>query len=204
MLGRPFGVPNDAAFQERVLLAALRLLEAPSGPVLAEYAEEAPATPAEDAGGQVCPIGFAQDAHTSDLGALLLREVEALAPWHDLALERRGRTAVGLSGVPVETSAAVLSAFVNGDSIAAGDRLSLGEMLKLASEDVRAYYYEAAAAKPGDPDAHAIQSWFWHETAAGRVFLAFQKRAAASADKSLQRLAATSIVPRAILHCQPK
>jgi hypothetical protein len=88
--------------------------------------------------------------------------------------------------------------------VAAFDGLSLGETLKLASEDVRAYYYEAAAAKPGDPNADAIQNWFWHETAAGRVFLAFQKRAAASDDKSLQRLAATSIVPRAVLHNQPK
>ena len=204
MLGRPFGVPNDAAFQERVLLAALRLLEAPSGPVLADYPEDAPPAAAGDAQGQVCPVGFAKDADKSDLGALFLREVEALAPWHDLARERRGRTAVGLSGAPIEKAAAMLGAFVKGDSVGAGDGLSLGETLKLASEDVRAYYYEAAAAKPGDPDAQGIQTWFWHETAAGRVFLAFQKRAAASEDKSLQRLAATSIVPRTILHNPPK
>src|SRR5687768_14386820 len=91
MLGRPFGVPNDAAFQERVLLAALRVLEAPSGPVLADYPEDAPQSTADDAAGQVCPVGFAKEVDGSDLGALLLREVEALAPWHDLARERRGR-----------------------------------------------------------------------------------------------------------------
>ena len=35
-LGRPFGPPGDPAFQRRVLLAALRLLERPDGPVLLE------------------------------------------------------------------------------------------------------------------------------------------------------------------------
>ena len=34
-LGRPLGPPNDEAFQHRVLKAALDLLAAPSGPVLA-------------------------------------------------------------------------------------------------------------------------------------------------------------------------
>jgi hypothetical protein len=33
-LGRPFGPPNDPAFQKRVILAALRLLERADGPVI--------------------------------------------------------------------------------------------------------------------------------------------------------------------------
>ena len=47
ILGRPFGVPGDAAFQQRVLRSVLNLLEAPAGPVLADYSEEAPAPRAE-------------------------------------------------------------------------------------------------------------------------------------------------------------
>ena len=35
-LGRPFGPPSDAAFQKRVILAALRLLERERGPVVIE------------------------------------------------------------------------------------------------------------------------------------------------------------------------
>ena len=206
ILGRPFGVPNDPAFQQRVLLAALRLLEAPSGPVLADYPEDAPPSTADDALGQVCPVGFAKEAQADpgDLGSVFVREVEALAPWHELARERRGRSAVGLGGVSVGQSAAMIAEFLEGRLLAPVGGDTLGHTLKLASEDVRAYYYEAAAARPGDPDAAAIQSWFWQDTAAGRVFLAFQKRCAASEDKSLQRLAATSIVPRAILHGRPE
>jgi len=35
-LGRPFGPPSDAAFQKRVIVAALRLLERERGPVIVE------------------------------------------------------------------------------------------------------------------------------------------------------------------------
>jgi len=35
-LGRPFGPPSDPAFQKRVVLAALRLVERQSGPVIIE------------------------------------------------------------------------------------------------------------------------------------------------------------------------
>ena len=47
-LGRPLGIPGDAEFQHKVLWAAFDLLEAPSGPVLADYPEalEADETPA--------------------------------------------------------------------------------------------------------------------------------------------------------------
>lgn len=41
-LGRPLGVPGDAAFQTRALTAVLNLLEAPAGPVLVDYPEDAP------------------------------------------------------------------------------------------------------------------------------------------------------------------
>ena len=36
MLGRPLGEPNDPAFQRRVLMQALGLLERPDGPVILE------------------------------------------------------------------------------------------------------------------------------------------------------------------------
>ena len=41
-LGRPLGVPNAPDFQQRVLLAALELIEADEGPILKDYTEEAP------------------------------------------------------------------------------------------------------------------------------------------------------------------
>jgi hypothetical protein len=203
MLGRPFGVPNDARFQERVLRAALGLLEAPQGPVLQDP-EDAPAAMSDVAEGQVCPVSFAHELDEADLRALFVREVEALGPWYGLARNRRGRSAVGLSAGSIDESAALVAAFVKGEHVSPPEGLTLCQTLKLACEDVRAYYYRAAAARPGDPDAKAIDQWFWRETAAGGVFLAFQKLSAASDEQSVRRLAATSIVPRSVLHDQAK
>ena len=197
MLGRPFGVPNDAAFQARVLTAALRLLEAPSGPVLADYPEDAPASD-DEAQGVACPVSFAQAADSSPEAALV-REVEELQPWHDRARERRGHSMVGLSKLSPVAAAQALAQFLRDQTITPIDGLNTGETVKLVCEDLRTYYYEAAAARPGTPNADAIQNWFWRDTACGQAFLALYKICVASSDASLQKLQATSLVPRGVL-----
>jgi hypothetical protein len=200
ILGRPFGVPGDAAFQRRVLLAALRLLEAPSGPLLADYPEEAPRPQEEDLQGVACPVSFDSAADNVDPGALFAREIEELAPWHDLAAKRRARTTTGLSGMTMNDAARFVESYLNAAPAPNFTGMSAGETLKIVCDDIRAYYYEAAAAKPGNPDAQMILRWFWHDTAAGRAFLALQKICAASNDTSLQVLGGNSLVPRAIVH----
>ena len=197
MLGRPFGVPNDAAFQARVLTAALRLLEAPSGPVLADYPEDAPASD-DEAQGVACPVSFAQAADSSPEAALV-REVEELQPWHDRARERRGHSMVGLSKLSPVAAAQALAQFLRDQTITSIDGLNTGETVKLVCEDLRTFYYEAAAARPGTPNADAIQNWFWRDTACGQAFLALYKICIASSDASLQKLQATSLVPRGVL-----
>ena len=198
MLGRPFGVPNDPAFQQRVLLAALRLLEAPAGPVLEDFPDDAPAD-ADSEPAQVCPVGFASDVGECGLGAALAREVRELRTWYDLAVERRGRTSVGLSGVTIEDAATRVGGFAERGEIAPLDGATPGQTLKLLIEDLRAFYYEAAAAKPGGAGAQAVQDWFWFDTAAGRLLLEVNALCARAQDESVQRLAATSVVPRAVL-----
>ncbi|HYC44577.1 MAG TPA: hypothetical protein VED01_03735 [Burkholderiales bacterium] len=198
ILGRPLGVPNDAAFQQRVLLAALRLLEAPSGPVLADYPEDAPPVSSDDEAGQACPVSFASQVAESGVRGAIAREVEALAGWYDLAVQRRGRTSVGLASVSMADAAERLVAFTESSELAAIDGLSRSETLKVLIEDLRAFYYEAASAKPGAPDAESIQRWFWFDTAGGRLMLKVEEICARHEDASLKRLAATSIVPRAV------
>ena len=204
ILGRPFGVPGDAAFQRRVLLAALRLLEASAGPVLADFPEDAPRPADEELQGMACPVSFASAADDGDPGARLAREIEELAPWHDLAARRRARTTTGLSGMTMAEAARIVGSYLKGSPAPNLRGMGAGETLKIVCDDLRAYYYEAAAAQPGNPDAQAILHWFWHDTAAGRAFLALQKICVASSDKSLQVLGENSLVPRAIMHTLAK
>jgi hypothetical protein len=200
ILGRPFGVPGDAAFQRRVLLAVLQLLEAPAGPVLEDYPEDAPRPREEELQGVACPVSFDRAVDECDFGTQLAREIEELAPWHDLASKRRARTTTGLSGMTMNEAARFVASYLNATPAPNLAGMSAGETLKIVCDDIRAYYYEAAAAKPGNPDAQTVLRWFWRDTAAGRAFLALQAICTASSDKSMQVLGGNSLVPRAITH----
>ena len=168
-LGRPLGLPDDAAFQRRVCSAALELLAAESGPVHVDFPDEAP-EPA-DFTGWACPISLAPapppDAAGDDLGTAFIGELARLRPWYDLACETRGRTTVGASGLDIDVAGGFLADALatRAPALPRAD-LDLAQTIKLVSEDIKAYYSEAATAKPGPSTSTAIADWFWTETAA--------------------------------------
>jgi len=167
-LGRPLGVPGDAAFQRRVILAALDLLRRPEGPVLEDYPEDAPPLPVEAAA--ACPVSFARrPADSGSWAARLQAELRQLAPWQELSLRRRNRTMVGLAGKPVGESAALLAAVLDAGSVAGVDL----QGMKYATEDLKAWYREAMTAQPGAYDARAIERMLWSETELGQAIRAF-------------------------------
>ena len=201
MLGRPFGAPNAPDFQRKVLRALLVLFDRPSGPVLEDFPEDAPV----DAVGETafaCPVSFVQaDTDSDDSVKAMLREIAQLAPWYELARKRRGRTTVGVSGLTMEQAANFAASFTGDAPASAYDAsLSAGVALKRVCDDLKAYYYEAVAAQPGNLSPREIDRWFWFETIAGKVFLAIQQACLRSDDKSLQPLGKLSLVPRAIAH----
>jgi hypothetical protein len=196
MLGRPFGAPSARDFQRRVLHALLALFEHPAGPVLEDFPEDAP--PAHN-GPAVLPVG-GSGGHEAD-GAALQREIAELAPLYERTRQRRGRTTVGISGLAIDAAARFAASYLGPSSAPPyADGLSAGIALKRVCDDLKAYYYEAAAAHAGGPGPEPIDRWFWRETAAGRVFLALQQVCARSTDASLRPLADLVLVPRAIAH----
>ena len=102
-LGRPLGVPHDAAFQSRVLEKLIELFEISEGPVLVDYTEDAPDSEAAGAEGLACPVQF-DSSSTEDetLEMAVIREVSELLPWYDIACKRRQRTTVGVTGLGIE------------------------------------------------------------------------------------------------------
>ena len=201
LLGRPFGAPNEPDFQRKVLRALVSLFERPAGPALEDFPEDAPAADARE-GEFACPVSFASDsAKEEGLVQAMRDEIARLAPWYDLAVRRRGRTTVGVSGMKVEEAASHAGSYLDGaPRPPAIPGLSAGVALKRACDDVKAYYYEAVAAQPGNLSPAAMDSWFWRETAAARVFLAIQQVCLKSSDESLQPLGKLSLIPRAASH----
>ena len=200
MLGRPLGVPNDAAFQGRVLVSVLRLLERSKGPVLEDFSEDAPHTDLGDpAEGLTCPVSFPQVSSQATLGERVVDEVAQLQAWHELAVRRRGRTTLGVTGLNPGEIAEFLGTWLTSAPRAtfrAG--VSSADALKRACDELRTFYYEARSVQPGRHSSVAMQNWFWTETAAGQAILGIRARAALSEDPAVKSLVATSLVPRVV------
>ena len=197
-LGRPMGAPDEPAFQRKVLETALGLLAAESGPVLADFDEDAPGGGSGDMSGWVCPVNLPAppaDAK-SDLRQALEAEMVSLQPWHDLHREKKKRSIVGVDGLSIEETVALITGFLEDSSIASPreDR-PLAQMLKFAAENLKAWYFEAAAAQPGGT-SRQLADWFWKETAGGRTLLQMASAMRAADDKGLNAVGQRAIVPR--------
>lgn len=191
-LGRPLGVPDDAAFQRRVLKAAIELLARTDGPIIADYPEEVPE--AADLTGWACPINLPRaQVETSRSAAALAAEVQSLASWHDLAVRATGRTTVGVSGLDMPAAATLVAAALDGTFPPANS-------LKQAIDDLKAYYLEAASAFPSPGRPTERKAWLWGETTLGRTLLALQPKLAATDDAGLKILANLTMIPATERH----
>jgi hypothetical protein len=184
------------------------LLEAPdgSGPLLEDFAEDAPQSTgatneAANAITFACPVSFSRTA-ANDREALL-QEVDELASWYRIARERRGRTTALLSGLPVSQAAAYLFDFIENNELPPyRETITRGLALRLACEDLKAYYLEAVNAQPGQHAAQQAQAWFWRDTVAGSVFIKLREVCLTSADETVKQFGLGNLVPRAILHAR--
>jgi hypothetical protein len=204
-LGRPFGAPDQPAFQTRVLRAALALLERPVGPpILDDFPDDAPGDGPGDMTGWTCPVPLPAAPGSADASLLgdILAEIAKLGPWQTLAREQRGRTGLGAARMEIEQSARFLNTLLENAGGADGpsDELSPGQRFRGASEDLKTFYMEAATAQPGQVTSTVLADWFWGDTAAGRLLLALHPICLAAADAGVRRVAAGQLVPRAQQH----
>ena len=200
-LGRPMGPPNNAAFQRRVLITLLGLLEAPVGPLLEDFPDDEPES-TEKLTVLGCPENFTQTAvetgENDQLKAAFRQEIVAMRPWYDKAVVRRKRTTVGISRMALEDLGDFIFAFLeNGEPENPRKDLSLAYTLKFAVEDLKSYYIEGITEEPAQEGASSqvLQDWFWDETKAGQVLLKVKKVCEASPDKMMNMIGGHFIVP---------
>lgn len=184
--GHALGRPGDPALQHRVLAAALALLEAPAGPVLHDFPEEAEPgdqPPAPVQASAVAPSGPVPDDPAREL-ALLRAYHEQWRAAHD------GRTAFGLSGIPATRFRGVVR-FLEG--VAAGREAELEErpadvpmphFIRLCADDIKALYWEGYLAQKPAAGGDEVARWFWGETAAGQLLRRVRDRLDASEDRA--------------------
>jgi hypothetical protein len=199
--GRPFGTPGDAAFQTGVVVAALRLLERTDTPVLHDYPAEADAGEEVGLTGLSCPVQYrneaAEQTDAERIAAAVALEVQWLRPWYDITIRRQQSSAVGVTGLGPEELVTFIAGFLSSDSPPNPcPDLPLIHTLKLAAEDLHAYYRAAALAQPGpDPTAHGIASWFWRDTTGGRLIHAVKRAILERGDPTNAAVASLLLVP---------
>lgn len=168
--------------------------------MLEDFPDEAPGdAPRETLDGWACPVKLtAEIRQDTDLERLLSafnREVAELRPWYDLSLDLRKRTSVAVFD-PLEASG-LLSGFASGEMPeTSGKGFPFATALRLASQDLKAFYFEAAA-RPGSalPNGTELNRWFWQETAAGRILRSVKERCLKETDESLRKTGAMLLVP---------
>ena len=203
-LGRPLGVPNNTEFQRKVLLALLNLLERDDGPVIIhDFPEDAPETDG-DVAILSCPVSFEDEKRddSDPLKARFIREIQAMHPWYEMALKKRGRTTVGGSNIEISSLGEFLYSFVVG-SIPENPRgdVDISVTLKLAAEDLKAYYIEAVTSQPGQESlsSNSLKEWFWNQTTAGEVLLKLIKVCSKSEDEMIRITGSHFLAPMDVL-----
>jgi hypothetical protein len=202
-LGRPLGAPDNPGLQRRILLSALELLEAPEGPVLVDFPDETAESVTEgvqESEGWACPVSFSpvpgEETDIEKTISAFKREVIELRPWYDIGLERRGRTAVG--NIDASSALELFIGYVLDRTPPATDmNLSFPVALRLASQDLKAFYFEAVISRPGAtvPESDTFNRWFWQETAAGKILKVIKEKCLLEPDKALRLAGTLLLVP---------
>jgi hypothetical protein len=198
-LGRPFGPPNDAAFQKRVILAALGLLEAEAGgPVLlADFAEDDPRE-APDKRWRP-PVDSPQSAEGGGRAALadaLDAEMRALAPAYAQSCTERRRSTVGLSGLAPAAFGEYIASWLRGASPPSPvPDMSPVLCLRFAVDDLKAYCLEAALAGGGLPSSRQLGDWLWNRTVSGAAISELRRMLSSDADERAKLIAGMFLVP---------
>ena len=171
--------------------------------MLVDFPDDAPVSSEEQAV-LACPVSFPAPvtvlSDTERLRGTLNQEIQELRAWYDMAVTKSGRTTVGVSELDPEEIGKFVGAFLGGDIPASPqDDMPVLDLFKLAVEDLKAYYFEAVAAQPGQRTASSseLANWLWRETTAGKVLFKLQEQWKGSDDSNIMLFSSLLLVPRA-------
>jgi hypothetical protein len=198
-LGRPFGPPSNPAFQKRVILAALQLLERESGPVIIEdFPDDDPRTRPDPAWRPPFIPPSVATGPTESIAGRLEAEILLLRGAHERWVAQHRRTTVGLSGLPINECARYVADWLRGKAPSSPrEGFSAPLILRFAVDDVKAYCLEAAAAGAAKPSSGQLGDWFWNETASGAAMQILRLALQESEDERLRLIVSNFMVPAA-------
>jgi hypothetical protein len=189
-LGRPIGPPGDAAFQKRVIVAALGLLEARrQASLIADFPDDDPReTP--DPGWRPPAVPAAGGGEGTALAEALVAELRELAPRYAQSCTARLRSTVGLSGLPPAECGDYVAAWLRGERPASPvPDMSPALALRFAIDDLKAFVLEAGIVS-GAPSSRQLGDWLWNDTALGAALQVLRHECLVGDDERLKAVAA--------------
>jgi hypothetical protein len=196
-LGRPFGPPNDPAFQRRVLLAALGMLVEGSGPVrIVDFPDDDPRARPDPVWQPPYMRAAAANGTAESLASRLEAEILLLQGAHRRWMGQHGRSTVGLSGFAIGDCARYVADWLRGKAPPSPrDGFSAPLILRFAVDDLKAYCLEAAGSGSAKPSSLQLTDWFWNEIATGAAIRVLREVLQAHADERLRLIVSNFMVP---------
>ena len=205
-LGRPLGEPEDKAFQRRVLIQALRMLERTDGApvILEDFPDDPPSW--RDRGGWQPAIVLSRRTRPAATDATAWAEalggelVEVLPAW-EKSKARFGRTMVGLYGLSPQAWPPFAAQFLTGEiPVSPVAHLTPALAVRHIADDLKALYTEAIQAEGAQPSSRQINAWFWGSgpgkgTIAADFLRALRTAALTSSDNGFKAFGGRFLVP---------
>ena len=199
-LGRPLGAPNDSSQQHQVLLQALQMVETATPGQIVNFNED-------DSRARLDDRWRAPD---TDQCISVSAECAQLKPCHEKFVASKGRSSVGVSGIAIDLCAEIVDHVIDKAVPAKSPREGVSDllMLRLAIDDLKAYYLEAALSETvsdntgqttsqgtGYPSSRQLHNWFWLDTFAGAQLRQLRENLLQSQSAKLAGLARLFFVP---------
>lgn len=184
--GHTLGKPNDPEYQHTVIVAALELLNRPSGPVLADFQGKA-------GPGELIQASAVQPSINGTNPADELTSMREL--YERWVADHEGRTLVGLSGIPQRRfrgTIRFMEEYAENGGADMKERprdVAVPQFLRYCVDDIKAFYYEARMAQRPNASEGEIHTWFWGETAAAELIRNVAKRMNDTDDAELKSFA---------------
>ena len=198
-LGRPFGPPNDPAFQRRVVLAALGMLVEDGGPVrIIDFPDDDPRARPDPAWQPPFILATVANGSAESLASRLEAEILLLQGAHRRWTEQHGRSTVGLSGLAIGDCARYVADWLRGKAPPSPrEGFSAPLLLRFAVDDLKAYCLEAAGSGSAKPSSRQLTDWFWNETATGAALHVLREALQTQEDERLRLIVSNFMVPAA-------
>ena len=187
-LGRPMGPPANPDFQREVLHQALKLVEKAESTTLVDFENDDPRSEAN----------LEWNAPDLENHSTIADECNQLKPLYQRHCVDKSRTSVGVAKTPVTELAALFDGVYAQNSFKKlRDDISERLMFRLALDDLKAYYIEAALADLNPPSSRQLHDWLWGSTLLGQQMRELRHRFMDSSDVKITDLGTKFIVPHA-------